>query len=130
MGKINIEISVGELLDKISILKIKLKKINDPEKQSLLKKEYDILIKKMIKYKIDKNQIVSKLFQNLLGINEILWDIEDKIRVKEKNKSFDSEFIELARSVYFTNDKRSDIKKEINTLTNSQIEEVKEYEKY
>lgn len=130
MVKINITVSVGELLDKISILKIKLKKIKDKKKLVSIMKEFELLNSEFNKLKVSEKKMLDRLFQTLTVTNERLWNIEDKIRLKEKNKSFDSEFIELARSVYFTNDKRSDIKKKINAVTNSQIVEVKEYEKY
>ena len=120
--KIMIPVSVGELIDKITILEIKPLFTND----NYVSKELNEL-----------NQIKSTLTQYTLDyevqlkkVNEILWKIEDKIRQKEKNKEFDEEFIELARSVYINNDKRSEIKKQINERTNSEYREVKFYEKY
>lgn len=123
---INIPVSIGELWDKYTILLIKQEKIKNQEKLIHVINELNYLNKCMEKYDYKKN----KLFIQLKLINENLWDIEDKIRLKEKEKYFDEDFIKLARSVYYTNDQRGEIKKEINVLFNSNIHEVKEYEKY
>lgn len=125
-----IEISNGELLDKLTILEIKLAEIKDKTKLVNIHKEFDSL-----------NSLAKKLFDNndgqlqnhyleLASINRQLWDIEDRIRECEKAKRFDKEFIELARSVYITNDKRSEVKKIINVTTGSNLVEEKSYEEY
>lgn len=128
MQKILSEISIGELLDKISILEIKKFKIKDECKQKLILNEYKLLNKQKKKIKLKKNVI--KLYNQLIKINLKLWNIEDKIRKFEKNKKFNREFISLARNVYKFNDKRSKIKLSINMLTKSNIVEVKSYSKY
>jgi len=123
-----IEISYGELIDKITILELKIKNIkNDEEKIKNIKNEYKILIESMDQIKIDSN---SDLYKNLLEVNQELWDIEDKIRLKERDKEFDEEFVELARSVYITNDKRAKLKREIDIKTGSNIINEKSYEDY
>ena len=123
---VSIPISIGELWDKYSILLIKREKIINKEKQNIVKHEIELLDSLMNNYSYTDN----KFFINLKSVNEKLWEIEDKIRIKEKNHSFDLEFIELARSVYFTNDKRAEIKNAINKTYNSNICEVKEYANY
>jgi len=128
MQKILSEISIGELLDKISILKIKKLKIKDKNKQKLILNEYKLLNKQKKKIKIKKN--ITELYNKLILVNLKLWNVEDKIRKLEKNKSFGKKFIHLARNVYKYNDKRSNIKLSINTLTKSNIIEVKSYLKY
>tara|TARA_B100000131_G_C17875619_1_gene516097 strand:+ start:346 stop:747 length:402 start_codon:yes stop_codon:yes gene_type:complete len=127
--KILSEISAGELLDKISILEIKIDKIKDKSKLQEVKKEYNVL-KKVQKSNIGKNQEVEKLFLKIKEINLTLWDIEDKIRNCEKNKDFSETFINLARNVYINNDKRAKIKSEINKILGSNIREIKEYADY
>lgn len=123
-----INVSVGELIDKFTILLIKQKKITNDEKLLKVKTEIEYLQPNIQEVK-DKYDI-DGLFEQLVIINSKLWDIEDNIRIKEKNKDFDNEFIQLARSVYFTNDKRAHIKNIINEKTKSAIFEVKSYEKY
>lgn len=123
---INAPISTGELIDKITILEIKKNKLQDLKLKNVLK-ELSLLRELIKKNKID---ITEDLFSQLKEINLSLWEIEDKIRIKEKNKEFDSTFIELARSVYFKNDKRAEIKKTINQLSNSEITEEKFYSDY
>ena len=123
---INDPISIGELIDKITILEIKKNKFQKSKLENVLK-ELSYLRKLMEKNKIEIND---DLFTQLKEINLTLWDIEDQIRIKEKNKEFDNTFIELARSVYFKNDKRAEIKKSINRLSNSEITEEKFYSKY
>ena len=118
-------VSLGELYDKISILEIKKDHIKDEEKLKNIDFELSELLSIAKNYPIE-----SDLYIKLKRVNLSLWDIEDNIRIKEKNKKFDEWFINLARSVYFTNDERSDIKKEINQLYGSQIVEEKSYEKY
>jgi len=127
--KILSEISAGELLDKISILEIKLKKIKDKDSLNEVKKEYKILKKIQNSY-ISKNNKVKKLFLSVKKINIQLWNVEDKLRIYEKNKKFNKKFIELARGVYFNNDKRAKIKLEINKILGSNIREVKQYVNY
>jgi len=125
---ISTPVSLGELLDKISILYIKEKNIADEKKLALLKEELQFLNQTLDKH-IDREKIQNHL-HILIEINSKLWVIEDDIRDCERNKKFDQKFIELARSVYFTNDKRSDIKLKINQEFGSKIIEVKSYEKY
>ena len=123
------EISAGELLDKISILEIKLEKIINEDDKKVVKKEYDLL-KKTLEKSIKLNDELKDLYSNLKNTNTKLWEIEDKIRISEKNKKFDQNFIELARSVYFSNDQRAKIKLQINQILKSNIREVKQYIKY
>ena len=123
------EVSAGELLDKISILEIKLEKINDKNKQVELKKEYKIL-KENQNSTIKLEGETKDLFKSLKNVNLKLWDIEDSLRVYEKNKDFGKEFIELARKVYLNNDKRSKIKSDINKTLDSNIVEIKQYVGY
>ena len=123
---INAPISIGELVDKITILEIKKNKLQNSKLENVLK-ELSFLRKLMEKYQIE---ITDDLFTQLKEINLTLWNIEDQIRIKEKNKEFDNIFIELARSVYFKNDKRAEIKKRINRLSNSEITEEKSYAEY
>jgi len=123
---INAPISIGELIDKITILEIKKNKLQNSKLENVLK-ELSFLRKLMEKHQIEIND---DLFNKLKDINLILWNIEDQIRIKEKNKEFDNTFIELARSVYFKNDKRAEIKKSINRLSNSEITEEKFYTDY
>lgn len=122
-----IEVSVGEIVDKLSILQIKTEKITDTDKLKNVTKEYlylhEITFSKL-------NISYDKQYVRLLDVNRELWDIEDRIRDKERDKEFDSEFIELARSVYFTNDKRAKIKKEINIEYDSTFVEEKSYNPY
>lgn len=119
------QISVGELLDKISILRIKSEKLSDDEKLKHIRHELDVLTSETHDIPDSESWI-----QRLVEINSTLWDIEDKIRKKERDKQFDPEFIEVARSVYFTNDKRFEVKNKINTIYNSDVKEQKGYEKY
>lgn len=121
-----IEVSNGEILDKISILMIKLEKISDKKKLVNISNELEEL-----KCSLNiEDPIIHNVLNELKDINTQLWDIENKIRQKEKEKSFDDEFISLARLIYITNDKRSEIKKKVNEKTNSKIVEEKSYEKY
>ena len=121
-----IEVSIGEIVDKLSILKIKTNNITDELKLNNVKKEYDYLFDIVFKdLKISEDD-----FHKLILINEKLWDIEDELREKERQKIFNDDFIQLARSVYFTNDRRSEIKKEINLKYGSLFVEEKSYSKY
>lgn len=123
---LEVPVSLGELLDKLSILKIKNSMISDPVKLENIRKEEGLLQDKVDKLGIE----VSELFSELLHINKKLWKIEDDIREKERKDEFDEKFIELARSVYVTNDQRFDIKNQINMKFGSEIKEEKSYEKY
>jgi hypothetical protein len=123
-----VEISNGELLDKISILQIKLERISDESKLKNIQVEYTELTD--IGANLLEDDQIQTLYMKLKAVNQALWDIEDEIRIKEKEKIFDKEFVDLARSVYITNDKRADIKKEINLLSGSYLIEEKSYEKY
>ena len=127
--KILSEISAGELLDKISILEIKLDKIKDKNNLKEIKKEYDILnnVKNLNIKSMDK---VVQLFKELKKVNINLWNTEDNIRICEKNKDFGQTFIDLARSVYLNNDKRANIKSQINKILDSNIKEIKQYVNY
>ena len=127
--KILSEISAGELLDKISILEIKLEKVKGKTNQEEINKEYKIL-KEVQNSNIELIEEMKILFKEIKVINLNLWNIEDKLRICEKNKDFGQNFIKLARDVYFNNDKRSKIKAEINKLLGSNIKEIKQYEKY
>ena len=126
---IKIELSVGELLDKISILQIKAERIVDPSKLENINKELDILMCLWKDSAYSNNNLESET-NELKAINEELWAIEDKIRDKERNRVFDKGFIELARAVYITNDKRADIKRIINSKTGSELIEEKSYSDY
>jgi len=127
---ITISISPGELLDKISILELKLLKIDDQTKLDNIMAEFDYLNPSVVKLFEEFKQPIKEKYLELSKVNGKLWDIEDSIRLKEKKKEFDQEFIELARSVYIQNDKRSTIKKFINLMTNSDLIEEKSYEEY
>ena len=125
---IDTPISLGELIDKISILMIKQKNINDSNKLAHVNKELDFLNNTLIKYV--KKKEINKYLENLININSKLWKIEDDIRECERNKEFNDKFIELARGVYIINDERAKIKKNINQDFGSELEEVKSYKKY
>ena len=127
--KILSEISAGELLDKISILEIKLEKVKDKIGQEEIKKEYKIL-KEIQSSSIKLENKIKDLFKSIKEVNLNLWEVEDNLRICEKNKDFGKKFIELAREVYFNNDKRAKIKSEINELLGSNIREIKQYVKY
>ena len=129
MNKILIEVSVGELLDKISILEIKKKKIKDLEKLKFINDEYNVL-KDQLDKNVKSNEKLEKLLQSLKEINAKLWLIEDGKRLCEKNSDFGDKFIKLSREVHFLNDNRSKIKLEINNHTGSKIKEIKEYTNY
>ncbi len=129
MNKILVEVSVGELLDKISILEIKKEKIKDLEKLKFINDEYSVL-----KYQLNKNvksdEKLSELFNSLKEINSKLWVIEDNKRLCEKNSDFGEKFIKLSRDVHFLNDDRAKLKLEVNNHTGSKIKEIKEYTSY
>jgi len=127
--KIYSEISSGELFDKISILEIKKNKIKDRSKRNIVLKELSSL-QETVSENIKKSKSLIKLYKKLKSVNLKLWKIEDEIRDCERNKNFEGKFIKLARAVYFTNDERSRVKNKINSLTKSNISEVKSYKKY
>tara|TARA_B100000287_G_scaffold154686_1_gene145981 strand:+ start:22 stop:411 length:390 start_codon:yes stop_codon:yes gene_type:complete len=129
MNKILVEVSVGELLDKISILEIKKEKIKDEKKLNFINDEYNVLKDQMNK-NIKSDEKLEKLFHSLKEINSKLWVIEDDKRKCEKNSDFGEKFIKLSRDVHFLNDKRAKVKLEINNLTGSKIKEIKEYTNY
>ena len=127
--QLQVPVSVGEVLDKITILQIKLAHIYDPAKRVNVQNELDALLPLVASDAFTTNQMQG-LVAELKAVNEALWDIEDDIREKEAAKSFDAEFIKLARAVYVTNDKRAEIKKQINLATGSALVEEKSYESY
>ena len=129
MNKIIVEVSIGELLDKISILEIKQEKIKDPEKLRFISNEHSIL-KKQLDDNVKSDDKIKDLFQSLKDINAKLWVIEDDKRQCEKEKDFTESFIKLSRDVHFLNDDRAKIKLEINNHTGSKIKEIKEYTSY
>ena len=129
MNKIIVEVSIGELLDKISILEIKQEKIKDPEKLKFINNEYSIL-KDQLEKNIKSDDKLNNLYQSLKAINAKLWVIEDDKRQCEKDKDFGEKFIKLSRDVHFLNDDRAKIKLEINNHTGSSIKEIKEYTNY
>ena len=129
MNKIVVEVSVGELLDKISILEIKKEKIKDPEKLRFINNEHEVLKDQFLK-NVKSDEKVDSLFKFLKEINNKLWVIEDDKRLCEKNSDFGDKFIKLSRDVHFLNDERAKIKLEINNHTGSKIKEIKEYTSY
>ena len=129
MNKILVEISVGELLDKISILEIKQEKIKNSEKLKFINDEHSIL-KSQLEQNVKTDEKLEKLFQSLKEINSKLWVIEDDKRLCEKEKDFGERFIKLSRDVHFLNDDRAKIKLEMNNHTGSKIKEIKEYTSY
>ena len=129
MNKILVEVSVGELLDKISILEIKQEKIKDPEKLKFISDERSIL-KDQLDNNVKSDKKLNTLFQSLKDINVKLWVIEDDKRLCEKNSDFTENFIKLSRDIHFLNDDRAKIKLEMNTHTGSKIKEIKEYTSY
>ena len=129
MNKILVEVSVGELLDKISILEIKQDKIKDPNKLVFINSEHSIL-KDQLEKNVQSSSQLEQLFNSLKQINAKLWVIEDEKRQCEKDKDFGEKFIKLSRDVHFLNDDRAKIKLEINNLTGSKIKEIKEYTSY
>ena len=129
MNKILVEVSVGELFDKITILEIKKDKIKDKEKLKYIVDEYNLLKEQMVN-KVKLNEKLNGLFDTLKDINSKLWVIEDDKRLCEKNSDFGEKFIKLSRDIHFLNDKRASIKLEINNQTGSKIKEIKEYTNY
>ena len=129
MNKILVEVSIGELLDKISILEIKQEKIKDAEKLKYIHDEYKVL-KEQLSINVKSDDKLNELFRSLKEINSKLWMIEDDKRMCEKNSDFTEKFIKLSRDVHFLNDDRAKIKLQINNHTGSKIKEIKEYTKY
>ena len=129
MNKILVEVSIGELLDKISILEIKQEKIKDAEKLKYIHDEYKVL-KEQLSINVKSDDKLNDLFRSLKEINSKLWMIEDDKRMCEKNSDFSEKFIKLSRDVHFLNDDRAKIKLQINDHTGSKIKEIKEYTNY
>ena len=129
MNKILVEVSVGELLDKISILEIKKEKISNPESLEFIEKEY-LILKDQLDKNIKSDEKLNKLFKSLKEINSKLWVIEDEKRMCEKKSNFGENFIKFSRDIHFLNDDRAKIKLEINNHTGSTIKEIKEYTSY
>ena len=129
MNKILVEVSVGELLDKISILEIKKQKIKDPDKLRFINDEH-LILKDRLDQNVSSDDKLNELFQSLKEINAKLWVIEDEKRLCEKNSNFTENFIKLSRDIHFLNDDRAKIKLEINNHTGSKIREIKEYTSY
>tara|TARA_Y100000741_G_scaffold118187_1_gene88681 strand:+ start:173 stop:562 length:390 start_codon:yes stop_codon:yes gene_type:complete len=129
MNKILVEVSVGELLDKLSILEIKKDRIKDPDKQNFIKEEY-VILKNQFEKNIKIDEKLKNLFETLKDINNKLWDIENEKRLCEKNSDFGEVFIKTSRDIHFLNDKRGNIKLEINNYSGSKIKEIKEYTNY
>ena len=125
---VDIQISIGELIDKLSILQIKLNKITDEDKLKLVTREFSLLYNESIPYLGDN--MVSKWYSMLIEVNSKLWDVEDRLRILESEQRFEGEFVSLARQVYYLNDERFEIKNKINLLLNSGIKEVKQYINY
>ena len=125
---VTIPVSVGELIDKLSILQVKKLKITNPEGLKYVSEEFELLYNQSEIY-FNVNEIKS-LYESLTEVNSALWDVEDKLRVFESEQKFDNEFIELSRKVYYTNDERFRLKNEINLITSSKIREVKDYKPY
>lgn len=125
---VTIPVSVGELIDKLSILQVKKLKITNPEGLKYVSEEFELLYNQSEIY-FNVNEIKS-LYESLTEVNSALWDVEDKLRVFESEKKFDNEFIELSRKVYYTNDERFRLKNEINLIISSKIREVKDYKPY
>ena len=129
MNKILVEVSVGELLDKISILEIKKEKIKESEKLQFINDEYEVL-KDQLDKNVKSDKKINKLFHSLKKVNAKLWVIEDDKRLCEKNSDFTENFVKLSRDVHFLNDDRAKIKLEINLHTGSKIKEIKKYTNY
>ena len=129
MNKILVEVSVGELLDKISILEIKKEKISNAESLEFINREYSVL-KEQLNKNVKSDEKLNKLFESLKKINTKLWGIEDQKRLYEKKSDFGENFIKVSRDIHFLNDDRSKIKLEINKYTGSKIREIKEYTSY
>lgn len=129
MDNIQVPVSPGEVLDKITILEIKSERMSDPDKVANVRVELALLQKTWADF-VNADAVIKALHEQLKQINETLWEVEDDIRDKERLKEFDEQFIQLARKVYFTNDRRSRVKKELNLHLGSQIVEEKSYQDY
>ncbi len=129
MSLINTPVSFGEILDKITILEIKQQHITDAEKLKNVRHELNLLTDTWNK-KVTQTSEISRLKEQLKQVNQSLWNIEDNIRIKESKKEFDDQFIQIARSVYYENDKRAAVKKQVNLLLGSELVEEKSYQKY
>ena len=125
---ISVPVSVGELIDKLSILQVKKSKVKNPDKLKFIEKEYGLLLSMSSEY--FNNVEIIETYKELVDVNLKLWEVEDELRVIENTKVFDNKFIELARAVYYTNDERFRLKDRINNLTNSEIKEQKDYKEY
>jgi len=125
---ISIPVSIGEMIDKLSILQVKKNKVKDETKLEFIDKEFELLYNFSSEFL--NNPETDLIYHKLVLVNTNLWEIEDELRIMEKEKNFDNEFVSLARKVYFTNDERFRLKNEINLVTKSEIREVKEYVKY
>ena len=125
---LTVPVSVGELIDKLSILQVKKLKITNPEGLKYVSEEFELLYNQSETY-FQVSELKS-LYESLTEVNSSLWDVEDKLRVFESEKKFDQEFIELARKVYYTNDERFRLKNKINSISSSEIREVKDYKPY
>lgn len=125
---VSVPVSVGELIDKLSILQVKKSKVKNPDKLKFIEKEYGLLLSMSSEY--FNNVEIIETYKELVDVNLKLWEVEDELRVIENTKVFDNKFIELARAVYYTNDERFRLKDRINNLTNSEIKEQKDYKEY
>lgn len=125
---VSVPVSIGELIDKLSILQVKRLKVSNESKLEFINKEYDLLYDMSVEFLQRKD--ISEVYDDLVNVNTKLWEVEDELRVIESTKNFDDTFIELARQVYYTNDDRFRLKDKINNLTNSEVREQKDYKKY
>lgn len=125
---LSVPVSVGELIDKLSILQVKKIKVTNPDKLVFINKEYDLLYEMSSEFL--KRKDILQIYDDLISTNLKLWEVEDELRVIESTKNFDDTFTELARLVYYTNDERFRLKDKINSLTNSEIKEQKDYKEY
>ena len=125
---VSVPVSVGEMIDKLSILQVKKNNVKDENKLVFIKKEFELLYNFSSEYL--SNPETESIYHRLVEVNSNLWEVEDKLRIMEKEQRFDEEFVSLARKVYFTNDERFRLKNEINLITDSEIREIKDYVKY
>ena len=125
---VSVPVSVGEMIDKLSILQVKKNNVKDENKLVFIKKEFELLYNFSSEYL--SNLETESIYHRLVEVNSNLWEVEDKLRIMEKEQRFDEEFVSLARKVYFTNDERFTLKNEINIITDSEIREIKDYVKY
>jgi len=125
---VNVPVSIGELIDKLSILQVKKIKVSNPDKLVFINKEYELLYNMSSEFLERKD--ISQIYDDLVNTNLKLWEVEDELRVIESTKNFNDVFIELARQVYYTNDERFRLKDKINNLTNSEVREQKDYKEY